>query len=387
MYLKLKKYFKIWTVFFTSIIFVLNSGPRMIFSLENLDLSAKSAVLMEESTGQILYEKELDEKRSIASITKIMTLLLIMEALRDNKIKLTDTVTASEHAKSMGGSQIWLKSGETMKVEDLIKAVVIVSANDAAVALAEHICGKESNFVKNMNKKAKELNLNNTHFKNCTGLHEKGHFSSAKDVATMARELIKYKEILKHTTTWMDYLRDGKSLLVNTNKLIKSYKGITGLKTGTTEDAGCCVCATARRNDTGLIAVVLGCEKSDDRFKDAEKLLDYGFNNFFFVTPKLDNINLSPVKVLKGIKQSIKVEVLKDKKILIPKGSEKEITSTVEVKDAVCAPLAKGQVLGKVIYKIKDQQVASLDILSSEDCPKATFRNIFKNFVRSFVGG
>ena len=387
MYLKLKKYFKTWVIFFVTIIFVFNSEPRMTFSLENLDLSAKSAVLMEESTGQILYEEEADEKRSIASITKIMTLLLIMEALKDNKIKLTDTVTASENAKSMGGSQIWLKSGETMIVEDLIKAVVIVSANDAAVALAEHICGTEDNFVKNMNKKAKELNLNNTHFKNCTGLDEEGHFSTAKDIATMARELIKYKEIFKHTTTWMDYLRDGKSLLVNTNKLIKSYRGITGLKTGTTEDAGCCICATARRKGTGLIAVILGCEKSEDRFKDAEKLLDYGFNNFSFVTPKLDTINLSPIKVLKGIKQNIKLEVLKDKKILIPKGSEKEVTSTVEIKDAVCAPLAKGQALGKVIYKIKDQQVASLDILSSEDCPKATFGNILKNFVKSFVGG
>ena len=380
---KIKKFFTVFLIF--SII--LQLAPKVIFSLDKLeDISAKSAILVEENTGQILYEKDSDEKRSIASITKIMTLILVMEAIKNNKIKLTDTVTASRNAKSMGGSQIWLKEGETMTVADLIKAVIIVSANDASMALAEHICGTEENFVNLMNEKAKELKLEGTNFKNCTGLDEEGHFSTAEDVAKMAQELIKNKEIFKYTTTWMDYLRDGKSLLVNTNKLIKSYRGITGLKTGTTDDANCCVCATARRNDIGLIAVILGCEKSEDRFKDATTLLDYGFNNFYFVTPRIDNINLNPLKVLKGIKKSIKVEVLKDKKILIPKGKESSITNAVEIQDAVVAPVKKGQILGKVNYKLEDETIAYLDVVASEDCPTANFKNVFKRLLTSFFG-
>ena len=384
---KINKLFKFFTVFLIFTVFVSQLEPKAIFSLDNLeDISAKSAILVEENTGQVLYEKGSDETRSMASITKIMTLILVMEAIKNNKIKLTDTVVASENAKSMGGSQIWLKSGETMTVEELIKAVIIVSANDASMALAEHICGTEENFVNLMNKKAKELKLEGTNFKNCTGLDEEGHFSTAKDIAKMAQELIKNKEIFKYTTTWMDYLRDGKSLLVNTNKLIKSYRGITGLKTGTTNDAGCCICVTARRNDIGLIAVILGCEKSEDRFKDATTLLDYGFNNFYFVIPRLDNIKLNPLKILKGIKKNIKVEVLKDKKILIPKGKENDITNMVEIQDAVTAPVKKGQILGKVNYKLEDETIAHLNIVASEDCPDANFKNIFKRLLTSFFG-
>lgn len=348
-----------------------------LFSLEELCLTSPYAALIEEKTGQVLYEKESNKARSCASITKIMTLLLVMEALDRKEISLTDKITATEHAQSMGGSQIWLKAGESMSVDELIKAIIIVSANDAAVALAEYLCGSEENFVNAMNKRAKELNMINTTFKNCTGLDEKDHITTAADIAIMARELIKHKEILKYTTVWIDYLRDGKTQLVNTNKLIKSYKGITGLKTGTTDDAGCCICATAKRNSIGLIAVILGAEKSDDRFSNAANLLDYGFNNFTMVTPKIDNINIPPIKLKKGIDKEVKAEVPVISSLLIPKGSEEEITTNLELKDEVLAPVTKGQVLGKLTYKLNEKNIAHFDIVAKEDYKKSNFKNIF----------
>lgn len=240
---------KLWkrTIAITMSLFFVASLPTAAYALDETSITAPAAVLMEPETGKVLFEKNSHEVRACASITKVMTLLLVFEAIDSGKLSMNETITASAHAASMGGSDIWLEEGETMTVDEMIKATVVASANDAAVALAEHICGTEEEFVSKMNQKAKELGMKETTFKNCNGLDEEGHLTSAYDVALMSRELIKHKDIFKYTGIWMDYLRDGKTQLVNTNKLLKSYNGITGLKTGTTGDAGSCITATADR--------------------------------------------------------------------------------------------------------------------------------------------
>ncbi len=252
-----------------------------VFAAEETKLiTAPAGVLMEAQTGKILYENNPHEQRPCASVTKVMTLLLVFEAIDSGKLSLDTTITASEHAASMGGSDIWLEPGETMSADDMIKATVVASANDAAVALAEQVSGSEESFVEQMNNRAKELGMKDTVFKNCNGLDEDGHITSAYDVAVMSRELIKHEKIFDYTSIWIDYLRGGKTQLVNTNKLLKTYKGITGLKTGTTDDAGCCISATATRDGMSLIGVVLGCDNGKQRFADAAALLDYGFANY-----------------------------------------------------------------------------------------------------------
>lgn len=262
--------FKKLSACFLAVVMIISILPVHAAALTEAEVKAPSAVLMEAQTGKVLYEKNSHEKRPCASITKVMTLLLVMEALDTGKIKLTDTVSASEHAASMGGSDIWLKPGESMSVDDMLKATVIASANDAAVALAEFVSGSEDEFLQQMNEKAKELGMKETVFKNCNGLDEDGHVTSAYDVAVMSRELMKHKKIFDYTKTWIDYLRDGKTQLVNTNRLIRSYNGITGLKTGTTGKAGSCISATAERDGVKLIAVVLGASSTDDRFSAAK---------------------------------------------------------------------------------------------------------------------
>ncbi len=250
------------------------------FALDEGSISAPSAILMEARTGKILFEKNAHENRPCASITKVMTLLLVFEAMDSGRLSLDDTITSSAHAASMGGSDIWLEEGESMTADDMIKATVVASANDAAVALAEHISGSEDAFVEQMNARAKELGMDDTTFKNCNGLDEEGHLTSAYDVALMSRELMKHEKIYDYTSIWLDYLRNGETQIVNTNKLLKTYKGITGLKTGTTDDAGCCMAASAQRDGMTLLSVVLGCDTGKQRFADSAALLDYGFANY-----------------------------------------------------------------------------------------------------------
>ena len=262
---------------------------------EELTITAPSGVLMEASTGRVLFEKNPHEVRPCASITKVMTLCLVFEAIDDGRLSLDQTLTASAHAASMGGSDIWLEEGESMSVNDLIKATVIMSANDAAVVLAEAVSGSEESFVAAMNEKAKELGMNDTVFKNCNGLDEEGHVTSAYDVALMSRELISHEKIFDYTLTWMDSVRNGETQLVNTNKLIRSYQGITGLKTGTTGEAGSCITATAEREGLELIGVVLGADSTDHRFQDAAALLDYGFANWKVTMPELPALERVPV--------------------------------------------------------------------------------------------
>lgn len=361
-----------------SVFILISALPVQAAALTDTEVNAPSALLMEAQTGKVLYEKNSHEKRPCASITKVMTLLLVMEALDSGKIKLTDSVTASEHAASMGGSDIWLKPGESMSVDDMLKATVIASANDAAVALAEYVAGSEDEFIQQMNEKAKELGMKDTTFKNCNGLDEDGHLTSAYDVAVMSRELVKHKKIFDYTKTWMDYLRDGKTQLVNTNKLLKSYSGITGLKTGTTGKAGSCITATAERDGVQLIAVVLGSTTTKDRFSSASTLLDYGFANWAVTTPALPQEALRPVPVVKGMESEVQTTAEANGSILVAKGKVKDIQYKVTFTEPVTAPVKKGQVVGKITYTLGTDVVKEYNICAKNDVAEISFSSVFR---------
>lgn len=372
-------------VFIIMFLIIFNLGKSSYcVNEENIEILAPSAILMEPKTGKVIYEKNAHQVRCCASITKVMTMILVMEALDEKKINFTDVVSASEHAASMGGSDIWLKPGETMSVDELIKATMVASANDAAVALAEHVCGSEDVFVSEMNKKAKELSMEDTVFKNCNGLDEDGHVTSAYDVALMSRELIKHKKIFDYTSIWMDYLRDGKTQLVNTNKLLKTYKGITGLKTGTTSQAGSCVTATATRGNLSLNAVILGGANGKDRFKDATTLLDFGFANYNMLKPVIDENIFEPVKVIQGMKPNVNVEIKMENEVLIPKGKERSIDNSMEIMSEIKAPVKKGQTLGQLIYKLNDEIIAQYDVIAAEDVESVNFLSVLKGIFNEF---
>ncbi len=347
--------------------------PVTAGALSEEDLTAPSAVLMEASTGKVLFEKNSHEVRACASITKVMTLLLVMEAIDQGRMSLTDTITASEHASSMGGSDIWLEPGEIMSADDMVKATVVASANDAAVALAEHLEGTEEAFVQKMNQRAAELGMKDTVFKNCNGLDEEGHVTSAYDVALMSRELIKHEKIFDYTTIWMDTLREGKTQIVNTNKLLKSYNGITGLKTGTTGGAGSCITATAQRDGLSLIGVVLGSATGKERFTDAAALLDYGFSNYMIYTPGLPEEALQPVPVANGMQSQVAVESAASGSVLLTKGREKDLKTEVKLSESVEAPVAKGQQLGKIVYTLDGEVLTEYPITAAGDVEQISF--------------
>ena len=318
-----------------------------------LNLESASAILIEQSTGQILYEHNSHEQLRPASVTKIMSILLIAEAIDSGKIELTDQVSCSETAKSMGGSQIWLDPRETLTVDEMLKAICVASANDCVVAMAEHIAGSESAFVQMMNDRAKELGMNDTIFKNSHGLDEDGHVTSSYDIALMSQELLKnHPEIIKYTTIWMDSLRDGKSEISNTNRLIRTYKGATGLKTGSTSLALYNLSASATRNDLSLIAVIMKAPSTKIRFGEAEKLLDYGFNNFSFKQfGKKDDI-VQNIEISKGVTKNLELSFETDAGILIKKGQEKEIEQIMTIDENISAPVTKNQKLGEINYLI-----------------------------------
>ncbi|MCY1714285.1 D-alanyl-D-alanine carboxypeptidase family protein [Caproiciproducens galactitolivorans] len=352
--------------------------PVRAAALADTEVKAPSALLMESQTGKVLYEKNAHEKRPCASITKVMTLLLVMEALDSGKIKLTDTVSASEHAASMGGSDIWLKPGETMTVDDMLKATVVASANDAAVALAEYVSGSEDEFLQQMNKKAKQLGMNDTCFKNCNGLDEDGHVTSAYDVAVMSRELIKHKKIYDYSKIWIENIRGGKTQLVNTNKLLKSYRGITGLKTGTTGKAGSCISATAERDNVQLISVILGASNTKERFSSAGTLLDYGFANWAVTTPALPKEALKPVNVVNGMNSKVETTAETGGNILVPKGKTNEIQYSVTLNENVTAPVKKGQIVGKIVYKMGNEVLKECPICTKNSVEQITFGSVFR---------
>ena len=340
------------------------------------DITSPAAVLMDAQSGKILFEKNAHEQRPCASITKVMTLLLVMEALDSEKIHLDDVVTASAHAASMGGSDIWLEEGEQMTVDEMIKETAVASANDAAVALAEFISGTEDDFVAAMNEKAKALGMKDTVFKNCNGLDEEGHLTSAYDVALMSRELIKHKKIFDYTSIWLDSLRGGETQIVNTNKLLRTYDGITGLKTGTTGDTGSCITATAERNGVSLIGVILGADSGTARFKDAATLLDYGFANFETANLSLTD-DLYPVKVEDGMEAEVDVTCDESAALTLPKGEKEKVKRTVTIEESIPAPVKKGDKVGTISFTLKDEEIASFDILAADNVEKKSFSSIF----------
>ncbi|MBQ6885560.1 MAG: D-alanyl-D-alanine carboxypeptidase [Clostridia bacterium] len=341
-----------------------------------LEIKAKSAILMEVNTGKILYEHNVDEQLPPASITKIMSLLLIMEAIDEKKISTEDVITASEHACSMGGSQIWLEPGEAMTVDDLLKAAVIASANDATVALGEHIAGSEEGFVAMMNARANELGMSSTNFVNATGLDAEGHVSTAHDIAIMSAVLIKHDLIKNYSTVWMDSLREGKSELVNTNKLVRFYEGTTGLKTGTTSNAGYCLSATAERNGLELVAVVMAGDTSGERFNSAKKLLDYGFSNYEYVSikPKVDKTNIN---ISNGVQKNLKIATTDSFGSLLKKGTSSAVTQQINLKENITAPIKKNDVVGTIDFFLDEQQIGQVDIIADESVNKISFLTAF----------
>ena len=346
-----------------------------------LEIKAKSAILLEPNTGKILYEQNADEKLPPASITKIMSLLLVMEAMDNGAFDLETVVTASEHACSMGGSQIWLEPGEAMTVDDLLRATVIASANDACTALGELVAGSEEGFVSLMNKRAKELGMNSTTFKNCTGLDAEGHITTAGDVAIMSAELIKHEKIKDYSTVWMDSLRDGKSELVNTNKLVRFYKGTTGLKTGTTSTAKYCLSATAERDGLSLVAVIMAGDTSSDRFEGAKKLLDYGFANYSFTKIGAE-LKENKIAVLKGENKDVGVKADGNLSLLMPKSSKNNISRTVEWNKNITAPIKKGQTVGFVNIFNGEENIGRIPITAKEDVHKRDFLLSFSKILK-----
>ena len=337
-------------------------------------VSCPSALLMEKQTGTVLFAQDEHTPREPASVTKIMTLLLVMEAIDSGALSYDDVVTGSAHAAGMGGSQIWLKENEQMTVRDLLKAVCIVSGNDAAVALAEHLAGSEDAFVERMNARAQELGMNDTHFVNCTGLPAAGHLTSACDIALMSRELIlHHPDIRQFTTVWMDSLRGGESMLVNTNKLIRFYDGATGLKTGSTGSAGYCLSATAEKNGTELIAVVLKGKTSDERFSDVKSLLNYGFSTWSLVTVTPDEV-LPPVPVMLGVRGTVQPVLTSENTLLVEKTLANGLTKEVALAESVAAPVYAGDTLGQLTVRdAAGNTVAELPILAGEDVGHVTF--------------
>lgn len=336
------------------------------------EIGGKSALLMDLGTGTVLYEKHADKHLPIASVTKIMTLLLVMEALDSGTLHYEDVLTCSDTAASMGGSQIWLEPGEQMSVDDLLKAVTVVSANDACVMFAEALAGSAESFVALMNRRAAELGMTNTEFHDCSGLDDTA-YSCAYDVALMARALMEHPAIVRYTTIWMDTLRDGASQLVNTNKLIRHYSGATGLKTGTTSTAGHNLAATATRDGLSLVAVMLGCDTTAERFDGTRKLLDYGFATYTTVTPTVTAEDLVPVPVTHGTEAAVTPETPVLSPVLLEKSEAASVRCTVTRKSSVAAPVTPGQTLGEVQVKVGNKVVATYPLCAAKAVPKLGF--------------
>lgn len=361
----------------------------VVFAEGNTDLglNAKSAILMEESTGNILYESNPDERLPIASVTKVMTMLLIMEAVDSGKISLDDMVTVSENAMSYGGSTMFLETGEQLTVNDMLKGIAVASANDGCVAMAEHLAGSESAFVDMMNEKAKELGMENTHFMNTNGLDEDDHYSSARDVAIMSRELMKHETIFNYTSIWMDTLRGGKFQLANTNKLIRFYDGANGLKTGSTSKALCCLSAAAKRNDMQLIAVVLGAPTSAERFASAKSLLDYGFANYAVNTQITAGDEVQKIAVEKGVDKEVGVVAGDSCSTLVKKGQEDNITKEIKIDETITAPIEAGQKIGTMTISRDGEVIANIDLNASSAVEKKGIGLIIKDFFATIFFG
>ncbi|MFW5980246.1 MAG: D-alanyl-D-alanine carboxypeptidase family protein [Halanaerobiales bacterium] len=351
-----------------------------------LEIEAPSAILMEAETGQVLYEKNPDEKRPPASITKIMTMLLVMEYAEKGEVDFDEEVTISEYAASMGGSQIYLGANDKLTIEELMEAVTIASANDASVALAETIGGSYNNFIEMMNEKASELGMDNTKFVNSTGLPaaDEEHYSTAYDIAIMSREIVEYEKVLEWATIWMDHLNlgDRKAMLVNTNKLINNYPDLDGLKTGHTQSAGFCLAATARRDDMRLISVILGADTEKQKDEETAKLLNYGFNSFNKEVIIEEGEKVDDINIPNGEKRFVSGYIDEDLKVALQRGEEDELEIETKIKDDISAPISKGDVVGQRIVKLDGEELGMVNIVAEEDVKKAS---IFVRLWRSFV--
>ena len=369
-----------------SVIMLISVATFYVSAAEmQVEVRAKAAVLMDCSTGKVLMGMNENEKLYPASVTKIMSMLLVTEAIDSGKIALSDTITTSPDAASKGGSQIWLKEGETMTVDDLLKATAIGSANDACTALAEHIAGSETGFVVMMNERAQELGMVNTYFENCTGLDDATtqHMTTAYDIALMSKELIGHERITNYTTVWMDTLRGGATELVNTNKLVRFYQGATGLKTGTTSKAGSCLSATAKKGDTHLVAVVLGSDNSADRFEGAKAMLNWGFANYTTIKPQIDPSLITNVNILHGTQKSIMPKIPEAVNVLVKSSKKNEIKQKVNLAIDVQAPIEKGQVLGTVEFLVDGEKIAQYNLTADYCVDRLSFGDAFKILISS----
>ncbi len=352
----------------------------------SLNLESGSAILIEQTTGKVLYAHNIHEQLRPASVTKVMSILLIMEALENGKISLTDQVPCSENAASMGGSQIWLDPRETLSVDDMLKAICVNSANDCVVAMAEYIAGTEESFVQMMNDKAKELGMNDTTFKNCHGLDEDGHVTSSYDIALMSRELLtKYPDVTRYTTIWMDTLRDGKSQLSNTNKLIKNYKGATGLKTGSTSLALYNLSASATRDDLSLIAVIMKAPSTKIRFEEATKLLDYGFNQFSYKSFGKKGDLVQTININKGIQKVDGVILENDAGALVEKGKEKDVVQNVTINENISAPITAGQKVGEMTFSLDGQVISTVNLVAENSIDKINLFTMSKKVICKWI--
>lgn len=363
---------------------VMNTQAIDMAAEESMNFDCESAILMEANTGTILYEFNADKALPPASVTKIMTLLLVMEEIEKGNLKYSDLITTSAYAASMGGSQVFLKEGEQMTAEDMIKSVVIASANDAAVALAEHICGSEQIFVQRMNDKAKELGMNNTYFENTNGLDDTAnyHLISARDIAIMSRELIKHEEILKYSSIWMDSIRDGEFILTNTNRLVRFYQGATGLKTGSTAKAKFCVSATAKRDNMHLICVVMGAPSSKTRNEIATQLLNWGFSNYELYYD--ESLVLSPIKVSGGVEDKCHIYVEKYG-CVVKKGSSSHVKKTYNIPDKLTAPIEVNSEIGRISYYLNGDLIGESIVKSSESIEKIDFWGLLLRILSKFL--
>ncbi|MBQ7034521.1 MAG: D-alanyl-D-alanine carboxypeptidase [Clostridia bacterium] len=345
-------------------------------------IEVPSAFLMDQATGTVLFEKNADEQRAPASVTKVMTLLLIMEAIQEGKLDWNTPISVSTNAASMGGSQVYLKEGETMTVDEMVKCISVVSANDCCVAMAEAISGSAEAFIEQMNARATELKMTNTHFNSCTGLDTENHYTTARDIGLMSRELMKHEAIRNYTTIWMDTVRNGAFALSNTNKLVRYYNGCTGLKTGFTADAGYCLSATASRDGLSLIAVVLGGETSDQRFNDAKALLNFGFTQYDIY--QQSPAEIQPVTVIKGMEDSVCPIPAETPAFLVPKGSESKVTYTITLPESVMAPVVQGQKLGTIDYTLDGKAIGSIHLIAEKEIKSVTFRHLFFHLIQYF---
>lgn len=367
---------------------IINNEEKENNNTENniLKLESGAGILIEQSTGQILYEHNIHEQLKPASVTKVMSILLIMEAIDSGKITLTDNVPCSENAASMGGSQIWLDPRETLTVDEMLKAICVASANDCVVAMGEYIAGSQEAFVQMMNDRAKELGMKDTTFKNCHGLDEDGHVTSAYDISLMSRELLKnHPDIIKYTTIWTDSLRDGKSQLANTNKLIRNYKGATGLKTGSTSLALYNLSASATRDDLSLIAVIMKAPSTKIRFEEAQKLLDYGFNTFSYKQFAKKGEKIKTAIVEKGVKETTEIIYEEDAGVLLEKGKGKDVQQTLTLDETIKAPVIAGQKIGEATYSLDGKILATVNLISKDSIEQINLFTMTKQVIYKWI--